>query len=91
MKIKKFNNFVKEAISGTFDISPMGPAMPRQEITPVKGTTNPQIIWIDSNQKFYTQDDWYQLHNEYLKKGGTPLHGFTERNLSEVLNFLEKN
>lgn len=91
MKIKKFKSFIREAISGTFDVSPMGPGIPRQEITPVKRATNLQIIWSDSRQKFYSEDDWYELYNEYFKKGGTILDGFTEKNLSIVTDFLDKN
>ena len=43
--------------------------------------------------KFYTQDDFYQKYNEYLKMGGQPLEGegnpqFNEVNLNKILYFI---
>lgn len=89
-KIKNFTQFVKEAISGTFDMAPLGPNMPRQELKLPAGTLQDQIVWLDGYDKFYTRDDFEELYNEYLKVGGTPLFEFTKQNLEIILQFLEE-
>jgi hypothetical protein len=89
-KIKNFTQFVKEAISGTYDISPLGPNMPRQELKLPAGTLKDEIVWLDGYDKFYTRDDFEEIYNEYLKAGGSPLFEFTKQNLQIILQFLEE-
>jgi hypothetical protein len=88
-KIKSYKNFIREAISGTYDISPLGPGMPRQELILPHGTLKDRIIWIERLDKFFTQDDWYEIYNNYLKMGGKPLFGFNHENLEKVLDFTQ--
>jgi len=90
LRIKKFNQFISEAISGTYDISPLGPNMPRQELRLPAGTLQDQVVWLDGYDKFYTRYDFEELYNEYLKVGGRPLFEFSKQNLQIILQFLEE-
>lgn len=87
MIIKKFKKFIKEAISGTYDISPLGPGFPRQELK--VGDYQNTVIWIEELGEFFTEDKYDYLYNEYIKKGGKPLFGFNKENLEKVI-FFEK-
>ena len=40
--------------------------------------------------KFYTEDEFNNLYNEYLKFGGKPLMGFTKENIDFMLDFLQE-
>ncbi|NBP56872.1 hypothetical protein EBU71_10160 [bacterium] len=88
-KIKSYKNFIREAISGTYDISPLGPGMPRQELKLPNGTLRDRVIWIERLDKFFTHDDWDEIYNNYLKMGGKPLFGFNRENLEKVLDFTQ--
>jgi hypothetical protein len=50
------------------------------------GTTD--VIFSDLFGKAVTYDDYQNLYNDYLKKGGTPLQGFNLENLDKVLGVL---
>lgn len=87
-KIKKFQEF-NEAISGTFDIiEPYGPGFPRSEFPATMDKGDTTIIFSDQTQEFYTESDFQYLYQDYLKKGGKPLHGFNRENLDIVLSKL---
>lgn len=80
----KFN----EAISGTLDIIPRGPGSPDEHIDYMDAKT---LIYIESEDKYYTQDDYITLYNDYLKIGGKPLNGFNEENLKVILAKLNEH
>jgi hypothetical protein len=89
MKIKRFNHFINEEISGTELVGPVGPAYGETRIQ--NKTISPHhtnVVWSEITGEFYSEDDYNELHNEYLKRGGTPLHGYNKENIEEILNFL---
>jgi len=90
MKVKRFNQFINEEISGTELVGPMGPAY--GETRTQNKTISPHqtnVISSDIDGKFYTEDEYNSLYHEYLKSGGKPLSGFSKENIEEMLNFLE--
>lgn len=86
MKIKSFQEF-NEAISGTMDTMPFGPGFPRQDFPTTIGREDTTLLHSELTDKVYTEDDYQELYQEYLKKGGKPLHGFNKQNLDTVLSF----
>jgi len=46
------------------------------------------VIYSDLFGKAVTYDDYQNLYNDYLKKGGSPLQGFNLENLDKVLGVL---
>ena len=89
MKIKKFTDFISEEISGTELVGPVGPAFGEtrlQNKTVDFHDTN--VILSDIDNKFYTIDEYNDVYNQYLSKGGKPLDGFSRENLQIVLEFL---
>jgi hypothetical protein len=82
--IKRFKDFIKEAISGTELVGSIGPGYGRTEIP--NTITNHDTKIIDLDGTFYTTDDYNELYIEYLKKGGTPLFGFNKENLMKVIH-----
>ena len=91
MKIKKFNQFISEEISGTELVGPVGPAYGEtrlQNKTVTFHDTNVVLSEIDN--KFYTIDEYNNIYSEYLKVGGIPLPAcFNRENLDKVLTFLK--
>lgn len=85
MKIKRFNQF-NEAISGTMDTMPFGPGFPRAEKDKLNSNS---LIYSEEMDKFYTEDDYQNIYNEYLKAGGEPLFGFNKDNLNIIIQFLK--
>jgi hypothetical protein len=86
-KIKSFYEF-NEAISGTLDISPYGPGFPRPEFPATIGRSSTTVLFSEITQELYTEQDYQSLYQDYLKKGGKPLHGFNKENLDIVLSEL---
>lgn len=86
--IRNFEQF-NESISGWELVGQhsMGPNYPEQKL-PVGLTTNDTEILFGMDGNFYTHDDWQDLYQQYLKKGGKPLEDFTQKNLDSVLGFL---
>jgi hypothetical protein len=90
--IKRFKKF--EAISGTELVGPVGPAYGEtgiQNKTISKNDTS--VLYSDVDNKFYTQDEFYELYNEYLKLGGIPFKGqaypsFDLINLNKLIRFI---
>lgn len=80
--IKKFKDFINEEFSL---VGSMGPTYGKQEIPNTINKSHTNIILSDIDNKFYTQDDYENLHNEYLKKGGKPLSGFSKENIELIL------
>ena len=88
--IKKYKQFIKEEISGTELVGPIGPAYGEtglQNKTIDADDTN--VIYSDLDGSIYTYDEYNNLYNDYLKKGGSPLHGFNKQNIDTILQFLQ--
>lgn len=88
-KIKKWKRFT-ESISGWELVGQhsMGPAYPEQVLQTTLSTEDTELIeGIDG--VIYTYDDYQNLYQDYLKKGGSPLEGFTKSNLDLVIDFLD--
>jgi hypothetical protein len=88
MKIKNYKSFL-EAISGWELPSTKGLVNYGQEDnSPMKKLGTTDVIFSDLFGKAVTYDDYQNLYNDYLKKGGTPLQGFNLENLDKVLGVL---
>ena len=86
MMIKTFSQFINEEVSGTELVGPVGPAYGEtrlQNKTVTSHDTN--VIYCDLDSKFYTIDDYNNIYQEYLKRGGKPLDGFSLDNIIEIL------
>lgn len=73
--LKSFKSF-NEAISGTELVGSMGPAYGDtglQNKTLSRSQTS--VLFSEVDNKFYTQDEFHQKYNEYLKLGGQPIDG----------------
>ena len=88
MKIKKFKKYT-ESISGTEMIGSMGPNY-GENIGPKTITSaDTDVVYSEMLDKIFSKDEYDNLYQEYLTKGGKPLHGFTKQNLDLVLNVLQ--
>jgi len=86
MMIKTFREFINEEVSGTELVGPVGPAYGEtrlQNKTVTSHDTN--VIYCDLDSKFYTIDDYNNIYQDYLKKGGKPLDGFSLENIIEIM------
>ena len=86
MMIKTFREFINEEVSGTELVGPVGPAYGEtrlQNKTVTSHDTN--VIYCDIDSKFYTIDDYNNIYQDYLKRGGKPLDGFSLDNIIEIL------
>jgi hypothetical protein len=91
MKIKRFNKFVKESISGTEiptnpNFSYFGPSYGTQKSPNTINYHDTDVI-LASDNKFYSEDDYNDMYQNYLKNGGKPLDGFNLENIETILNF----
>lgn len=88
--IKKFHQFIKEEISGTELVGPVGPAYgeTRLQNKTIDGSDT-GVLHSEIDDKFYTEDEYNDLYNDYLKMGGKPLHGFNKENIDIILQFLQ--
>lgn len=88
--IKSWKEF-NEAISGTMDLAPYGPGFPRSEFPPTIGQKETSVLFSNITQEFYTEDDYQNLYQEYLKTGAEPLQGgFNLDNLEIVIDQLNQ-
>jgi hypothetical protein len=89
--IKKFHQFIKEEVSGTELVGPVGPAYgeTRLQNKTINGHHTNLISGIDD--KIYSIDDYQSLYHEYLKKGGKPIHGFSKENIDYIISYLQDN
>ena len=87
MKIKKFKKYC-ESISGTELINVggvVGPGYGEQDLPVTLSKNDTELVYSDITDRIYSNDDYDELYNEYLKKGGSPLNGFNKENLDKVL------
>ena len=87
MKIKNYKSFL-EAISGWELIGHMGPNYGEQENSPMKKAGMSDVVYSELFGRMVTLDEYQNLYNDYLKKGGHPLQGFNLENLDKVLGVL---
>ena len=100
MKIKSWKKFNETNIPiGTQTVggasggttAPVGPMGPNYGSTKLRNTTlstsNTEVIYSEITSKIYTYDDYMEVYGDYLKRGGKPLHGFNQENLTTVLTF----
>ena len=88
MIIKSFELF-NESISGTELVGKhMGPNYPEQDNSPMKKVGLVDIVYSNIYDKAVTQSEYQELYFDYLKKGGSPLQGFSRENLELVLQLL---
>lgn len=89
MRIKNFKKYC-ESISGTEMIGSMGPGYGNQILPVTMTSSDTQVIMSEIDSNLYTKDDYDNLYQDYLKKRGTPLDGFNQKNLDEVIDYLKK-
>ena len=89
----------EESISGTETTMPFGPVYGRPNFpytgskrdVDTKGSIFRKASNNDLTDDIYTIDDFNDLYQEYLKKGGSPLpDGYSSENLDKVNFFLSK-
>lgn len=87
--IKKFKDFILEEVSGTELVGPIGPAYGETRLqNKTINSFHTNVIHLDLTGEFYTIDDYNQMYNDYLKKGGKPLDGFNRENLEIIIEFM---
>jgi hypothetical protein len=85
-RIYDFKKF--EAISGTELVGRhMGPNYPEQDTDKMPGI---RVLFSDSEGRMYTEDEYQDIYNTHLTKGGIPLHGFSIENLEIALNTIRE-
>ncbi len=85
-RIRKFIDFIKEEVSGTELVGPMGPGYGETGLqNKTVNAHDTAVIFCDLDSKFYTIDDYNNIYGEYLKNGGNPLDGFSIENIIEIL------
>lgn len=78
-----------EAISGTELVGPVGPSYGDTKlINKTINSHDTDVIYCELDGNFWTPDKYNELYNEYLKKNGKPLHGFSLKNIETILSFL---
>ena len=85
--IKKFKEFINEEISL---VGSMGPAYGRQVIPNTINKSDTNVIFCEIDNKFYTEDMFNNLYNEYLiqsKEKSVP-NTFSKENIETILNEL---
>jgi hypothetical protein len=91
MRIKKFNQFL-ESISGTELVGHMGPNYGEWVSPNTISSSDTNLIYSELDDKFYNEDEYNELYNNYLKKSGVPLQGgFCKKNIDEIITFLNTN
>lgn len=90
--IKKFKEFVLEAISGTELVGPVGPAYGETRLRNKTLTSlDTDVILSELDGNFYTRDEYNDVYQEYLKNSGKPLMGFSKENLDIIIDYLKGN
>ena len=92
MKIKSFNDFINEEISGVELVGPVGPAYGETRLqNKTINSHNTNVILCDIDNKIYTIDEFNDAYQQYLGKGGQPLpDGFNSENLQKIVIFLSE-
>jgi hypothetical protein len=86
MRIMNFRRF-NEAANGVDLWNGSMPLTPRLKVHNTITTQHTNVV-LGMDENFYTEDDFKNLHNDYLKKGGTEqISDFNKKNLDIILNF----
>ncbi len=89
--IKRFNDFILE-VSGTELVGPIGPAYGETKLAnKTISAFDTDVIYSELGGRIYTIDEYNQMYQDYLKKGGTPLDGFSKQNLEKIIVSLQDN
>ena len=93
MKIKKFNKFITEEISGTELVGPIGPAYGETRLqNKTVDASDTTVVFSDLDNKFYSEDEFNDIYNNYLKSGGIPFQGgYCKENIDKILDFLQNS
>ena len=85
--IKRFIDFLKEEVSGTELVGPVGPGYGETGLqNKTVNAHDTTVIFCELDSKFYTIDDYNNIYGDYLKSGGKPLDGFSIENIVAILN-----
>lgn len=100
MKIKSWKQFNErnipigtQTVGGTSGgtTAPVGPMGPNYGTVKLRNSTistdDTEVIYSEIDSKIYTYDDYQEIYQDYLKRGGKPLHGFNVENLTTILTF----
>lgn len=86
--IKKYVDFIKEEVSGTEMVGPVGPAYGETRLqNKTINSFDTNVIYSEIGGRIYTMDEYNQMYQDYLKAGGDPLDGFSEENLDTIVSF----
>jgi hypothetical protein len=83
--IKNWSQYL-EAVNGNELIMPHTPNMPDLELRPTLSKSQTEVL-SDKEGNFYTYDDFQNLHQDYLKSGGSGCQDFNKENLDIILDF----
>ena len=104
MRIKNYQNFISEEISGTELVGPIGPAYgetrtqnktvnkSHTSLLGVEDRNNPDSQ-NDLTSDLFFEDDYNKIFNDYLKSGGNQnqLTGNKQDDIALMLDFLQEN
>jgi len=90
-KLKRYKIFVKESISGTELVGPVGPAYGETGLqNKTVDASDTTVILSEIDGHLYTEDEYNDIYGEYLKKGGKPLpNGFNKEDIDLVVSSLK--
>jgi hypothetical protein len=98
-KIKKYDEFVGEAISGTEvptnpNFSYFGAAYGTDKSPNTINTHNTKVVTCTMNNEFYTEDKFLELREDFITNGGDinslPGDGFCQENVDFMVDFLSR-
>lgn len=84
--IKSKGSLYTESISGTELIGHMGPNYGETQLPVTLSQSDTSLVYV--GDKIYSEDEYNDLYQQYLTKGGKPLFGFSKQNLEMVLSKL---
>jgi hypothetical protein len=85
-KFRLFEREIYESISGTELIGHMGPNYGETKLPVTLSQSDTSLVYV--GDKIYSEDEYDNLYQQYLTKGGKPLFGFNKENLETVLSKL---
>ena len=85
-------NFIKfcESISGQELVGHFGPNYGDQKLPTTLTSYDTSLIRSEIDGKVYSEREYQDIYNEYLKSGGKILNGFNKENLEQVITWNSK-